>query len=405
MHPRSVDRLDREVSARPTDCTSQSSSSWFIKALLPLTAVPTDQQPLLRRDSVLSISDHIPLPNLPFTKRYGRCHQIIHYGSNSTTRLHKDQAHSQLLAIKVYRHSILNEPPSSSQSTSIHPNHPNILPILDILHNERSELCLVMPYCAGGDLGTFLSRNRPIPTMEADCILTQILRALDYLHKHGIAHRDIRLETVLLTANGAVKIAGFGDGHIRQVWEQSAACATSTLAVAEQPRPRSTSFPAPKPLTLPWPLNAWSRHISTFACVSAKSHKSAFGTASLPYTPPEGFHHFVRRHSEGNLDFDDHDPRPADVWATAMIYMALVTGRLLWRSARLHCEDARYLEYLEARCGKDGFTPIESLGARRRNIIYAMLDPRPDKRITTAALMQSEWIQGIEVCQAGDKGF
>lgn len=34
-----------------------------------------------------------------------------------------------------------------------------------------------------------------------------------------------------------------------------------------------------------------------------------------------------------------------------------------------------------------------------------MLDPRPDKRITTAALMQSEWIQGIEVCQAGDKGF
>lgn len=365
MHPRSVDHLEREVSARPTDCTRQSSSGWSISALLPLTAVPTDQQPLLRRDSVLSISDHIPPSNAPFVKRYGRCHQIIHYGSNSTTRLHKDQTHSQLLAIKVYRHSILNEPPSSSQSTAIHPNHPNILPILDILQNERSELCLVMPYCAGGDLGIFLSRNRPIPTMEADCILTQILRALAYLHKHGIAHRDIRLETVLLTANGAVKVAGFGDGHIRQMWAESAACIAPTPGVEEQPRPRSKSYPSAWSLTLPWPLNSWSRHISSFSCVSAKPQTSAFGTTSLPYIPPEGFHHSERRHSEGNLDFDDHDPRSADVWAVAMIYMALITGRLLWRSARLHCEDARYLEYLEDRRGQDGFTPIESLGTVR----------------------------------------
>ncbi|CAG8429879.1 unnamed protein product [Penicillium salamii] len=381
---------------RPTECTGQS-----FKALLPLTAVPTDQQPLLRRDSVLSISEHAS--NRSFAIRYGRCHQIIHYGTNSTTRLHKDkfQNKTQLLAIKVYRHSILDEPSCSSQSTSLHPDHPNILPIFDVLQNERSELCLVTPYCAGGDLGIFLSRNRPIPTKETDCILTQILRALSYLHNHGIAHRDIRLETILLTANGAVKVAGFGDGHIRRIWEESTACKPPSAA---RERPRSQSYSAPLSLTLPWPLNSLSRHIAAFSYISAKPHKSAFGNLNQPYIPPEGFCHSVRRNSEGN-SYSDIDPRPADVWATAMIYMALVTGRLLWRSARPHCEDGRYLEYLEARGDKDGYTPIEALGNRRREVIYAMLHPLSWKRITTATLMQSEWIKGVVVCEAGDKGL
>lgn len=164
--------------------SSPSSSGWSIERDLPrLSTVSTDQQPLLRRDSVLSISEH-PTGDVSFAKKYGRCHEIVHYGTNSTTRLHKIKAQSntQLLAIKVYRHSILDQHPSSSQSTAIHPDHPNILPILDILHNERSELCLVTPYCAGGDLGTYLTRHKPVPLPEADCILTQIIRALAYLH-------------------------------------------------------------------------------------------------------------------------------------------------------------------------------------------------------------------------------
>ena len=350
--------------------TGQSSAKrgWptIKQDLLPITKVPTDQQPLLRRDSVLSISE-IPR-NLSFAEKYGRCHEIIHYGSNSTTRLHANKTqsnqNSQLLAIKVYRHSILHSSSSSHSSTSIHPDHPNILPILDILHNERSELCVVTPYCAGGDLGTFLSRNGPLPPPEADCIITQILRALTYLHKYDIAHRDIHLETVLITAKGAVKLAGFGDGHIRRMWEDSAVYKPAISPGMTQSRPRSDSHPQSTcSFTLPWPLNKWSRHISPFSCAdSTKSNKIAYGGISIPYIPPEGFNHLGRRHSDRGVDCDDLDPRPADVWATAMIYMALVTGRLLWRSARSHCEDARYLEYLDSRGSKDGYPPIEALG-------------------------------------------
>lgn len=95
---------------------------------------------------------------------------------------------------------------------------------------------------------------------------------------------------------------------------------------------------------------------------------------SLPYTPPEGFAYRPRRRSSWRntieCDEDEHedeedeirDPRPADVWATAVIYLALITGRLLWRSARPLREDARYLEYLHCRLGEDGYPPIEALG-------------------------------------------
>ena len=347
--------------------TGQSSAKrgWStINRVLPLTTeVPTDQQALHKRDSVLSISE-IPR-HLSFTEKYGRCHEIIHYGSSSTTRLHANKTqsnNSQLLAIKVYRHSILQSS-DSSHCTSIHPDHPNILPILDILLNERSELCVVTPYCAGGDLGIFLSRNGPLPSPEADCIITQILRALSYLHKYDIAHRDIRLETILLTAQGAVKLTGFGEGHIRRMWEDSAVYKPAVSPEMTQSRPRSDSYPqAAGPSTLPW-LNKWFRHISPFACAdSTKSNKIAYGAVSIPYIPPEGFNHLGCRHSEGDINCDDLDPRPADVWATAMIYMALVTGGLLWRSARPHCEDTRYLEYLDSRGSQDGYPPIEALG-------------------------------------------
>jgi hypothetical protein len=91
---------------------------------------------------------------------------------------------------------------------------------------------------------------------------------------------------------------------------------------------------------------------------------------SLPYIPPEGFTYRPRRPSwrdtikcdEDEDEEEVRDPRPADVWATAIIYLALVTGRLLWRSARPHREDARYLEYLQCRLGEDGYPPIEALG-------------------------------------------
>ena len=351
---------------RPSITSISSGQSQLVRSQTATTASTiTSTQPLVTE------------PHRPFTETYGRCLEILHYGTNSTIRLHQKKLvgagpkSKQLFAIKVYRHSILDTSKSTTQAShcspsaiaNLHPRHPNILPISDLLYNERSELCLVMPFCAGGDLHELLSRSGgPIPTNEADCLIIQILRALDFLHEHGTAHRDIRLETVLLTDHGTVKLAGFGDGHIQRLWSE---CAVPTIPEDEAPRTRSNSHPGHStawPFSLPWLLSPFSRPgPESRGSGEVSSSTASFPGMSLPYIPPERFQTRSRT-SDDTDDEGHHDPRPADVWATAIVYLALITGRLLWRSARPHREDTRYLDYLRSRRTDDGYPPIESLG-------------------------------------------
>ncbi|KAJ6120424.1 hypothetical protein N7523_004704 [Penicillium sp. IBT 18751x] len=372
-----------------------------------LASVSTDRQPLMRAETSSSMESRPIISSRshrPFSDKYGRCLEILHYGTNTTVRLHRYTTEGgqpqRLVAVKVYRYNITDSsspPPSSfcdiSTIANLHPRHPNILSINDLIHNER------------GDLHELLARNGPLPTYEADCIITQILRALDFLHQQDTAHRDIRLETVLLTRNGAVKLAGFGDSHIQRLWSQCATPPESDDGLPERPHPHSSAS-----WSFSWMLSSFSRsspHSPRRASVDSASSSTSFPGMSLPYIPPEGFRaRSHRTHRQGSEDEEDHhDPRPADVWATAIIYLTLVTGRLLWRSARPDREDNRYTEYVQGRHAEDGYPPIEALGNRRRNAIYAMLHPNSRRRITTKDMLRSEWISSVSVCEAGDKGY
>lgn len=229
---------------------------------------------------------------------------------------------------------------------------------------------MITPYCAGGDLRILLSRTGPLPTYEADCVVAQMLHALSFLHDHGTAHRDLRLETVLLTAHGAVKLAGFGDGHIRRLWTECAVSKDPEKPDSHARRPGPPPHtPASWSFSLPWRLSSFSRPNPPGS--TSKSSTATITGSSLPYIPPEGFHNHNRSHNHSPLHSGDeqdeveerHDPRPVDIWATAVIYMALITGRLPWRSARPHHEDGPYLEYLCGRNEADGYPPIEALGS------------------------------------------
>ena len=93
--------------------------------------------------------------------------------------------------------------------------HPHILPLLDSgvipLTGARESLCpfYIMPLVRGESLRERLTRQGPLSLDEGSTIATQVAGALDYAHKHGIVHRDVKPENLLL-ADDQVYLADFG---------------------------------------------------------------------------------------------------------------------------------------------------------------------------------------------------
>ncbi len=86
--------------------------------------------------------------------------------------------------------------------------HPHILTLLDSGAGSGL-LYYVMPFIEGESLRARLDRERQLPLEEAVRLATEIARALDYAHRHGIIHRDIKPENILL-ADGQAVVADFG---------------------------------------------------------------------------------------------------------------------------------------------------------------------------------------------------
>ena len=88
-------------------------------------------------------------------------------------------------------------------------DHEHILGVLD--YGEQSGLLyLVMPYIAGESLQQLLTRSGPLPFAQIQLYLEQLASALDYAHAHGVLHRDIKLENILLAPDGRLLVADFG---------------------------------------------------------------------------------------------------------------------------------------------------------------------------------------------------
>lgn len=86
--------------------------------------------------------------------------------------------------------------------------HPHILPMHDY-GGEGDILYLVMAYVSGGSLKDRIQRG-PMPLQEAESILRQIASALDYAHRRGVIHRDIKPDNILLDTEGHAMLADFG---------------------------------------------------------------------------------------------------------------------------------------------------------------------------------------------------
>jgi serine/threonine protein kinase len=133
-----------------------------------------------------------------FRARDVRLHRTV-----GVKTLRYDLAHDQALQVRFRR---------EAQSAAAL-NHPSIVAIYDTgedLANGTAVPYIVMEFVDGQTLRDLLHDYGTLPPRRAAEITVSVLTALDYSHRHGIVHRDIKPGNVIVTQSGDVKVMDFG---------------------------------------------------------------------------------------------------------------------------------------------------------------------------------------------------
>ncbi|KAI7873146.1 kinase-like domain-containing protein [Mucor mucedo] len=345
-------------------------------------------------------------------EKWGTCQETIGKGTSGVVRVaHKVEGTGErLYAVKELRKRhgenskdyVTRLTSEYYISSTMH--HINIIRTFDLLPlNETSPIfAQVMEYSGGGDLFDVLyDCPDGLEVAEANCFFKQLMRGVTYLHTIGVAHRDLKPENLLLTTTGCLKISDFG----------SAACFKGAIMDSDGEEEDDEE-------------------------TCSKIHLIRGLVGSEPYIAPEEF-------TQSN-----YDARLVDVWSCGIIYMALRKASHLWQVAKAG-EDEAYDKYLKFRQlldeerenarreharrkglektmsqeeraqeriqretsvlkaretirkrAKEGrFDTLDGIDINAKKIIYRMLDPQPQKRITASCVLESEWCQAIDCCQ------
>lgn len=86
--------------------------------------------------------------------------------------------------------------------------HPNIMRLKGHFESEET-IYLVLEYIPGKDCAKFFKTRLP-SKIELKYIMKQLVEAVRYCHEHGIVHRDIKLENILIDSNYKIKLTDFG---------------------------------------------------------------------------------------------------------------------------------------------------------------------------------------------------
>lgn len=87
--------------------------------------------------------------------------------------------------------------------------HPNIIQLFEVIETP-THVVLVMEFAPGGDLLRYVRQRRRLTEARSQELLKQLLDGLHHIHRMGVAHRDIKLENLLLDSFALLKIADFG---------------------------------------------------------------------------------------------------------------------------------------------------------------------------------------------------
>ncbi|KAF8985682.1 serine/threonine-protein kinase HAL4/sat4 [Entomortierella lignicola] len=239
--------------------------------------------------------------------------------------------------------------------------HANVIQTMDLLQLHEDTYSEVMEYCSGGDMHSLIASANTLSEPESNCFFSQLIHGVAYLHSMGVVHRDLKPENLLLTSDGCLKIADFGNSEVfRMPWEK-------------------------------------------------KVRSSASIRGSGPFIAPEEF------------TSETFDARKVDIWACGIIYMCMRLGKYNWHEAAdgdpiwdgfLYRRE-RLLEQKQQHdaSNTDHVPSHPNLLALEQashvtlawpshisDVIENILEPDPRKRSQAVHVLDSKWLQNIESC-------
>jgi len=213
------------------------------------------------------------------TSKYGKLGKVLGAGAGGSVRLMKRGEDGVVFAVKEFRprHSYETEREYVKKLTaeycmgsSLH--HGNIIETLDIVQ-EKGKWYEVMEY-APYDLFAIVMTGK-MSRVEVSCCFLQILSGVTYLHSMGLAHRDLKLDNVVVSEHGIMKIIDFGSAHVFKYPFENGIVPASGIV------------------------------------------------GSDPYLAPEVY------------DEKKYDPQAVDIWSLAIIYCCMTLRRFPWKVPRL----------------------------------------------------------------------
>ena len=137
-------------------------------------------------------------------------------GFFSTVYLAKRKSDDSVVAIKVMNKNLIREHNMAHQvmkerSIAFNAGKDNAIFVKGFCSFQtNSYLCLVSEYIHGGDCLTLIQAFKRLDEVVARHIIAEVALGIFHLHIHGIMHRDIKPNNILITSKGHIKITDFG---------------------------------------------------------------------------------------------------------------------------------------------------------------------------------------------------
>ena len=162
--------------------------------------------------------------------------ETLGYGGMSEVHKGRDVRLGRDVAVKVLRADLARDPQFQERfrreaQNAAALNHPAIVAVYDTGETKTDHGSLpyiVMEYVDGRTLRDIIKTQGPLSGKRAMEVMADVCAALDFSHRHGIIHRDVKPANIMITKTGAVKVMDFG---IARALHDGQAAVTQTAAV------------------------------------------------------------------------------------------------------------------------------------------------------------------------------